>query len=133
VLHQLSGFDGENVLCKVYDEEVDGKREIVLVSREFRSDTPAMYFLAQFQKSDIKKINGWDEDFMKGYAYEDNDFGERWVRAGIPFKIVDEIRAVHQYHERGETIEGGTVVNQLKFYDNTDKGIIRCKNGLELL
>ncbi len=133
VLEQLATMPRENVVCHVVDENIEGNQLTVLVSRDFRSDNPGMYFLAMFQKSDIERINGWDEDFMKGYAYEDNDFGERWVRAGLPFKVIDEIKAVHQYHPRSETIPGGMATNLLKFHDNTDKGITYCKNGLRVL
>jgi len=82
---------------------------------------------------DIETINGWDEEFMKGYAYEDNDFGDRWVRAGLPFEVHDEIKAVHQYHPRSETIKGGTATNMQLYHDNTDKGVTKCLNGLRKL
>lgn len=131
VLEQLEGFVGQNVVCQVFDAKEDGTIGDTLVSKIFRADTPAMYFLAMFQKSDIKKINGWDEDFMKGYAYEDNDFGERWVRAGLPFTVNDEIKAIHQYHPRGETIRGGMAINLQKLHDNRDNGVTYCTNGLE--
>lgn len=130
VLPQLEGFIGKNVVCQVYDAKSDGEMGISLVNKMCRADDPGMYFLALFNKEDIKKINGWDEDFMKGYAYEDNDFGARWVRAGLPFEINEEIKALHQYHPRSETIKGGMIINQQKFYSNTDNGITYCKNGL---
>ena len=129
VLAQLSNLLDKNVICEVADQDIDGNLKI-LVSKTFRGDDPAMYFLAMFRREDIEAINGWDEEFMKGYAYEDNDFGLRWKRAGLPFEVHEEIKAVHQYHPRGETIPGGLVVNQQHFYDNTDKGITRCSNGL---
>lgn len=129
VLEQLSHLLDKNIVCLVYDQDPDGNLSI-LVSSTFRNDSPYMYFLAMFRKEDIKKINGWDEDFMKGYAYEDNDFGERWKRAELPFEIHDEITATHQYHKRGESFGGAMVINQQHFYDNTDAGIIYCKNGL---
>lgn len=129
VLEQLSELAGKNIICHVQDQDINGNLS-VLVCKSFRGDTPAMYFLAMFQKKDIETINGWDEEFMKGYAYEDNDFGDRWVRAGLPFEVHDEILAVHQYHPRGETIRGGMSVNQQHYHDNTDSGVIFCKNGL---
>lgn len=129
VLEQLSQCIGKNVVCRVYDEDYGGNLT-VLVEKGYRDKNPGMYFLAMFKKDDIKKINGWDEEFMKGYAYEDNDFGERWVRAGLPFEMRDDIEAVHQYHPRGETIRGGLAINQQHFYDNTDNGVTYCKNGL---
>lgn len=130
VLPQLEGFIGRNVVCQVYDENAEGTQPMILVNKIFRADDPGMYFLAMFNKSDIYKINGWDEDFMKGYAYDDNDFGARWKRAGLPFEINEEIKALHQYHPRGETIHGGMAINQQHFYKNTDNNITYCKNGL---
>lgn len=130
VLEQLEGFVGQNVVCHVDDEDITKKVRTNLVSSNFRGDSPAMYFLAMFNKGDIEKINGWDEDFMKGYAYEDNDFGERWKRAGLPFTVNDQIRALHQYHPRSETIHGGMAVNAQKYHWNTDHGVTWCKNGL---
>jgi len=130
VLGQLEGFIGKNIVCQVFDEVEPGGEHTTLVCKIFRAETPAMYFLAMFKKSDIEKINGWDEEFMKGYAYEDNDFGDRWVRAGLPFEVVDEIKGLHQYHPRSETIHGGMARNLQHYHDNTDAGVIKCANGL---
>lgn len=132
VLEQLSELLDKNVVCQVQDQDENGNLT-VLVSKTYRGDTPAMYFLAMFKRADIEAINGWDEEFMKGYAYEDNDFGDRWVRAGLPFEVHEEIQAVHQYHPRSETIPGGMATNQLHYYANTDNGVVRCVNGLEQL
>lgn len=129
VLDKLSDLTGQNVICQVFDQSADGNLT-TLVSEGYRSDSPAMYFLAMFNKADIEVINGWDEEFMKGYAYEDNDFGERFNRAGLKFVVRDDIQAVHQYHPRGETVAGGTDTNKNKFDDNNNRGVIRPKNGL---
>lgn len=131
VLEQLEKLIGTNVICQVADEGLDGEITIVLVHRGFRDSDPSMYFLAMFNKSDIEKINGWDEDFMNGYAYEDNDFGARWARAGLPWELHEEIRAVHQYHPRSETIPAGLDINRRQFEKNNALGIIYCKNGLK--
>lgn len=130
VLAQLAECPPDKaVVCQVFDQNPDGNLS-VLVSKTFRSDTPAMYFLAMFPRKGIEQINGWDEDFMKGYAYEDNDFGERWVRAGLEFEVREEIQAVHQYHPRSETIRGGMAINQQHFHENTDNEVTYCQNGL---
>jgi len=129
VLEQLSMLLDKNIVCSVDDQHEDGNLS-VLVSTIFRGETPAMYFLAMYRKEDIEKINGWDEDFMKGYAYEDNDFGDRWVRANLPFEVHDEIKATHQYHERLETIPGGSNTNAIKHYENTENNVTYCTNGL---
>lgn len=130
VLEQLETLLGQNVVCQVFDEDENGDSRMSLVHHGFRSDTPAAYFLAMFNKADIEAINGWDEDFMAGYAYEDTDFGARWVRAGLPFIVNEQIKAVHQYHPRSETIPGGLSINLAKFNENTNAGVVRPKNGL---
>ena len=129
VLEQLSKLLDKNVVCQATDQMEDGNL-VALVNSSYRCESPYMYFLAMFRKEDIEKINGWDEDFMKGYAYEDNDFGDRWIRAGLPFEVHDEIQALHQFHPRGETIKGGMAINMQHYHDNTDAGVTYCKNGL---
>ncbi len=100
VLEQLTTNVRGNYICQVFDQKESGERGISLVNSSFRSDTPAMYFLAIFKKEDIEAINGWDEEFMGGYAFEDDDFGCRFVRQGLKFKTKDSILGEHQYHSR---------------------------------
>lgn len=132
VLAQFKGILGTNVICEVWDEDQYNNinRKPLIYSGYKKSKTPQMYFLAMFNKEDIKKINGWDEEFMKGYAFEDCDFGARWVRAKIPFVVRDDIQGLHQYHPRGETILGGSEINLKRFEENNKAGIIKCRNGL---
>lgn len=129
VLPQLETILGKNVVCQVFDQSEDG-REYSLVNNNHRGQDPSMYFLAMFNKSDIETINGWDEGFMKGYAIEDVDFGGRWMRAGLPFEVREDIQAIHQYHRRSETINNGEAINAQLFYDNRDNNIIYCEHGL---
>lgn len=130
VLKQLSSSKRDNIVCQVFDQKPDGSRSISLVNTNFRSNTPGMYFLACFKKEDIECINGWDEEFMKGYAWEDCDFGDRFVRAGLKFKVKDEIQAEHQYHPRESSTSEGYYINAKKYKDNNDNKIFRCENGL---
>lgn len=131
VLDQLEQKIGSNVICQVFDQDSKGQWEqYSLVNKSHRGQDPSMYFLAMFNKPDVEKINGWDEDFMKGYAIEDVDFGGRWVRAGLPFEIDEDIQAIHQYHPRSETIPNGEAINAQLFYDNRDNGVTYCKNGI---
>ena len=125
VLKQLN--EG-NVICQVFDENVNGDRVMSLVNSKFRGETPAMYFLALFNKEDIYKINGWDLDFMNGYAWEDTDFGDRFVRAKIPFVVKDDIQASHKWHQRGTMCEGWHL-NKIKYHQNSN--VIICKRGLK--
>lgn len=129
VLAQLKGLKGKNIVCEVSDQDEDGNLSL-LVADGYRMFDPGMYFLAMFNKSDLEKINGWDEEFMHGYAYEDNDFGARWSRAGLPFEFHSEIKAMHQYHPRKETISGGLQTNCELFTKNTEAGVVFCNNGL---
>lgn len=131
VLDQLSGLLGQNVVCQVFDEAEDGSTHS-MVNEQVRFQSPAMYFLAMFNKKDIETINGWDEEFMRGYAYEDDDFGARFNRAGLSFSIHEEIQALHQYHPRGETIAEGTAINYGIYSDNNNAGIIRPQKGLSI-
>lgn len=131
VLEQLQDCLGCNIICRVWDEDDSGKVVACLVQSGYRDDTPAMYFLAMLNKADILAINGWDEKFMDGYAYEDNDFGNRWRRAGIPFAVRDDIEAVHQYHPRLETIPGGITTNFNHLAENDNSEVIRCKKGIK--
>lgn len=132
VLGQLSNHIGENIVCRVWDTDEDNEVTISLVHQGFRDDTPGMYFLAMFNKDDIIKINGWDEEFTKGYAYEDNDFGSRWVRAGLPFTIREDIQGVHQYHERSETIDDGLSKNLETYQKNNLNEVICCEKGINM-
>jgi len=130
VLKQLSECLGKCIVCQVHDQDASGNLR-VLVNKGYRGTTPAMYFLALFPREGIEAINGWDEDFMLGYAYEDDDFGARWVRAELPFEVREDIQAVHQYHPRPETIPHGTQTNLDKFNYNNSHDITYCENGLK--
>lgn len=131
VLEQLEKKIGKNVVCQVFDQNKNGAwKQFSLVNTEHRGENPGMYFLAMFNKSDILAINGWDEDFMQGYACEDIDFGGRWVRAGLPFEVDNDIKAMHQYHPRSETVHNGEAINAQLFYNNRDNGVTYCKNGI---
>lgn len=129
VMPQLETVLGKNIVCQVFDKSAGGQ-EYSLVNNNHRGHDPSMYFLAMFNKADIEQINGWDEGFMRGYSIEDVDFGGRWVRAGLPFEVREDIQAVHQYHPRSETINNGEAINAQLFYDNRDNNVIVCQDGL---
>lgn len=129
ILEQLSECDGQNIMCQCFDEDVNGNLTS-MVNKQHKNWSPQPYFLAMFQKANIEAINGWDEEFMNGHAWEDDDFGARWVRAGLPFEIREDIRAVHQYHPRSENAPGGDARNQALFHQNNQNNVIRPANGL---
>lgn len=132
VLPQLAEKIGKNVICQVFDQDAQGRWEqYSLVNTKHRGNDPSFYFLAMYNKADIISINGWDEDFMQGYACDDIDFGGRWMRAGLPFEVADEIQAMHQYHPRSETVHNGEAINAALFYKNRDNNVTYCLNGLD--
>ncbi len=130
VLQQFFNLLGKNVIAQVYDTDENNNLTISLVNHAFRGEDPSMYFLAMFNKRDIEAINGWDEAFMAGYGYEDNDFGARWIRAGIPWELHEEIVGIHQYHPRTETIPNGLSINANLFHQNNANGVIKPERGL---
>lgn len=129
VLEQLSALLDRSVMCQTFDEDESGNLSS-MVNLNHKNWSPQPYFLAMFQKAGVEAINGWDEDFMLGHAYEDDDFGARWVRAGLPFEIHEEIQAIHQYHPRSENQPGGAARNEQLFNSNNANGVIRPRRGL---
>ncbi|MHA2040177.1 MAG: galactosyltransferase-related protein, partial [Promethearchaeota archaeon] len=130
VIDQFRELERGNYVCQVWDEDKDNNRTISLVNKHFRNETPGFYFLAVYKKEDILAINGWDEDFMGGCGWEDNDFGERFVRADLPFEIRDEIEGQHQYHFRWYT----DLQRNMELYEkNKANNVVRCVNGISKL
>jgi hypothetical protein len=128
---EIFEYDGKaNMIFEVFDQNENGSRGMSLVNSNYRCGSPMMYFLAKFIKEDILDINGWDEDFMNGYAYEDNDFGERFNRAGKKFMVIDGVNAVHRWHARGSLGTAGAKLNQAKYMENNRKGVTYCENGI---
>ncbi len=130
VIKQFRELGRGNYVAQVYDENEKGERTISLVNKKFRGENPGMYFLAMYRKEDIETINGWDNAFIGLYGYEDNDFGERFVRAKLPYLIKEEIQATHQWHPRGTLCPELTKAKELYNSNNSNK-IIRPTNGLE--
>jgi hypothetical protein len=130
VLKQLAEVENQNVVCQVWEQNEDGSIGMSLVNSKFRTEHPGYYFCALFQKSDIEQINGWDEEFMKGYAFEDDDFGHRWSRAKLPFIVRDDIELIHQWHPRSETIPNGWNINKNRMLFNDASGTVWATRGL---
>ena len=130
VLQQLCTQVRGNYMCKCQDEDASGKVFRDLISSTFRCD-PSMYFLACFKKEDIEAINGWDEAFMGGYAFEDTDFGNRFLRAGLKFTMKDGIVGKHQFHPREQAGTKGWSKNSELQRSNDANNVIRPIKGLE--
>ena len=100
VLKQFTKLRRGNYVCLTYDLNKDGSARGILVDSKHRNEDPSFYFLAMFKKEDLEKINGWDEEYMNGYAWEDRDFGKRFKDAKLKFEMKDEINGAHLYHDR---------------------------------
>ena len=86
-----------------------------------------LHFLNMFWRVDLLEARGFEEEFMRGWAYEDSEFVLRWERLGYSFTFSEEqIAAFHQPHPRVEALNvGGTMRNQQLFTKLTasDAGI----------
>lgn len=56
-------------------------------------------FCASIFRSDLEKLNGYDERFANGIGYDDCDFIDRVYNLGLNMVLVDEPYCIHQYHE----------------------------------
>lgn len=128
ILEQYTHLPPGNYICRAYDQSEVG---VVtdLVRTGLKDHIPSMYFLGIFRKSDIEKINGWDENFMAGFSWEDIDFGERFSRAGLQFTVRDDMRVLHMYHPRNYNTPGWDI-NWGVLQKNIESNATRCKNGL---
>ena len=63
----------------------------------------------------IRAIRGYDENFMRGHWYDDDDFFYRVWSLGIPFVFTDDIYGLHLHHERGELNED-SIRRNLDYY-----------------
>jgi len=129
VLSQLKRLKRGNYMCQVFDQTKQFKKGVSLVNSKYRCGTPSMYFLAMFKKEDLETINGFDEDFMQGLGYEDTEFGQRFVNAGLKFECKDYIKALHLYHKRVPPNEGyrrnGILCEQKKENKWCENGLIK--------
>lgn len=65
-------------------------------------------FIVCMPRLAVEKIGGFDEEFMKGFWYDDDDFFLRLWQSGVNFLFDDSIHGIHLNHDRPglETAEG---------------------------
>jgi len=56
------------------------------------------HFCSAITRSNMKRLNGFDERYATGLAYEDSDFLHRVRLLGLDIKIIDDVTVIHQYH-----------------------------------
>ena len=72
----------------------------------------------------VGEIGGFDEDFMAGFWYDDDDFFLRMWQTGLNFRFEDAIHGVHLDHERPDL---ATAAGQQKIQMNA--GLMMRKHG----
>ena len=74
-------------------------------------------FITCFPAKNCLDIGGFDENFMKGYWYDDDDFFLRMWRTGLDFVFDDSIHGTHLDHERPDLAtpdgQAGIRVNEM--------------------
>ena len=83
-----------------------------------------LHFCSAINKKDLDELNGFDEKYANGIAYDDNDFLLRIQRKNMNIKIIDTPFVIHQFH--GVTQYGKNqelVRHNAMIYQNTLKNI----------
>ena len=85
------------------------QKETDLAAKMARQDAPvfvssqkpmrAPFFMA-FRKQDHERLNGFDEEYARGFAAEDTDYLNRMKLAGFGPVWDDRLVVLHQWHER---------------------------------
>jgi GT2 family glycosyltransferase len=58
----------------------------------------ALHFCCAITAKNLKKINGFDENFADGLGYEDNYFVHQVRTVGLKIEFIDDPYVLHQYH-----------------------------------
>ena len=69
-------------------------------------------FIWAFPMWAVRAIGGYDEAFMDGICWEDDDIVWRLWLLGLPFIFTDEIDGVHQHHGRPQLSPEGVEKNR---------------------
>jgi len=75
-------------------------------------------FIVCMPADKVKLVQGFDETFMKGFWYDDDDFFLRLWRTGLDFVFDDKIHGVHIAHDRPDlaTEEGMAGIQRNRDY-----------------
>jgi glycosyltransferase involved in cell wall biosynthesis len=88
-----------------------------------------LYFAA-IKKSALESVNGFDEEFMKGFSFEDDDFAQRVHRNGTILEWTDRCVALHQWHPLSKDIteKSDFDLNSRHYEENRKRSVIKA-NG----
>jgi len=87
-------------------------------------------FICCLPADKVKEIGGFDETFMNGFWYDDDDFFLRLWGTGLDFTFTDDIHGVHQHHERPDL---ATPEGQAKIKINQDCFQKKHGNSLDFI
>jgi len=63
----------------------------------------------------LRGISGWDEAYMQGVCYEDDDLTARLWKSGLDFHFNDDFLAIHETHDRAYFNSFRTLPNMTTF------------------
>lgn len=90
----------------------------------------AFHFCNAITRTDLKKVNGFDERFALGHNWDDAELLHR-VRKICTVKFVSDPWAVHQYHTKSYQHPDNpmpTQDNKALYFQTVDENIIRAPN-----
>lgn len=92
-------------------------------------------FIVCMPSEKVSEIRGFDEKFMDGFWYDDDDFFLRLWRSGVNFVFDDSIHGVHLHHERPvlNTHIGHEGINRNREYMLSKHGMIHPWQNLPRL
>lgn len=86
------------------------------------------HFCTGITRTNLKKINGFDERFATGFSYDDNEFVQRIRNLKLDIQFVDDPHVVHQPHPKFLTMGSAVTDNRQLFYDLKNTGLITAPN-----
>ncbi|MHA2642821.1 MAG: glycosyltransferase [bacterium JZ-2024 1] len=86
---------GHILFCKTLMEREDGST-FCIVPDMFRRP---YWFASVFSKTVFVEAGGVEEEFLSGFAAEDDEFGERLARRGISWVFPEDMIVLHRYHD----------------------------------
>lgn len=59
-----------------------------------------LHFYSVLSKNIYNYVGGFDEEFVKGIGYEDNDFANNLIKHGVEYVYRDNISTIHIMHDK---------------------------------
>ena len=77
----------------------------------------AHHFCSAITTENLIKLNGFDERFCQGVAYDDDDFRERIKRLGLEIEITSDPFGFHQWHPNGWATKPELIYHNKALYE----------------